>query len=146
MTRIALVSCCKPKLAHAAPAHELYTSPLFKLSLAHALKRFERAHVYVISAEYELLDIDHVVEPYDRVLHDFGKERIAIWGRRVWSSIEHRYRAPREVHFYAGSEYVKPIRRAAHRCPAIDTFVEPLANKQIGQRLQWLRAELGAAS
>lgn len=140
MTTIALVGCCKPKLETAAPARDLYLSPLFKLSLAHALRHCQ--HVYIISAHYELVELDTVIEPYDRVLYDLGKERIKVWGNRVWGSVTHKHpKPPRAIHFYAGAEYVKPIRYAAHRYPQVDSFHEPLAGKTMGARLSWLKSE-----
>lgn len=135
---IALVGCSGPKRKEPAPARQLYTSQLFRSALTLA----ERCHdvVYVISAKHELVALDQVVAPYDLTMGDVAKEWRVIWGVRVWGSIQNRHpHADRHIFIYAGKDYARPIRRAAlHRA----TFHEPLARMQVGQRLQWLRAQL----
>lgn len=69
--RLIVIPCSAKKLDHAAPARELYTGPLFRSALlaAEALVRAGRAdHVMVLSAEHGLLELDQLVEPYDRKL------------------------------------------------------------------------------
>lgn len=136
---IGLVGCCKPKLAHAAPARELYLSRLFALSLAEASRRCDV--VYVVSAEHGLVELDAVVEPYDKTMADIAKEWRPIWGGRVWSSIAARHSSgARHVAIYAGKEYAQPIIRAAPYGERGATFTQPLAGMQIGERLSWLAA------
>jgi hypothetical protein len=97
----------------------------------------------VISAEYGLVALDQEIEPYDRVLTDLAKEWRPIWGNRVWSALAARHpAASRHVVIYAGREYAEPILRAAPYGDRGATFVQPLARMQIGQRLQWLAAEV----
>jgi hypothetical protein len=136
---IALVGCSGPKLKVPAPARQLYTSQ-FRATLALA----ERRHhvVYVISAKHELVQLDQVIEPYDRTMADIAKEWRVIWGIRVWDSILRRHQnVDRQVYIYAGKDYAKPIQRAGfHRA----AFHEPLAKMQVGQRLQWLKQQLNA--
>jgi hypothetical protein len=135
---IALIGCSGPKLDRLAPARQLYTSKLFKATLALA----ERWHdvVYVISAEHELVALDQLIAPYDKTMADIAKEWKAIWGNRVWSSVIHRHqKIDRQVYIYAGKDYARPIMNAGfHQA----TFHEPLAKKQIGERLQWLNEQL----
>lgn len=134
---IALVGCSGPKLKQPACARRLYTSQLFRLTLA----LVERHHdiAYVISAKHELVALDQVIAPYDLTMADLAKEWRAIWGNRVWGSIQSRHpHVDRQIYIYAGRDYAKPIRRSGfHQA----TFHEPLARMQIGQRLQWLREQ-----
>lgn len=144
MITIGLVGCCKPKLAYAAAARELYLSQLFRLSLEVATRCCDV--VYVVSAEHALVELDAVIAPYDKTMSAMAKEWRPVWGNRVWDSITVRHpKSPRHVVIYAGKEYAEPILRAGHRCPAIDSFEQPLARMQIGQRLQWLNAALDKA-
>jgi hypothetical protein len=134
---IGLVACCKTKLAHAAPARDLYVSNLFRLSLVEAERQCE--HVYVISAEHGLVQLAQVIEPYEKTMNDLSKEWRVIWGVRVWDSLRRLHpNVERRIVFYAGVEYVKPIRRAVYQADR-DTFAEPMAGMQIGQRLAWLK-------
>jgi len=139
---IALVGCSGPKLDRPAPARQLYTTQLFRSTLALAETRHDV--VYVISAKHELVALDQVVDPYDLVMADVAKEWRVIWGLRVWDSILLRHQGvDRQVFIYAGKDYAQPIRRAGfHRA----TFHEPLAKMQIGQRLQWLRDQIAASA
>lgn len=135
---IGLVGCSGPKLEEPAPAQQLYTSQLFRSALAVAERRHDV--VYVISAKHELVALDQVVAPYDLTMGEVAKEWRAVWGVRVWGSIQSRHReGDLQIYIYAGKDYARPIRRAAmHRA----TFHEPLAKMQIGQRLSWLREQL----
>jgi hypothetical protein len=135
---IGLVGCSGSKLKEPAPVRQLYTSQLFRSALALAERRHDV--VYVISAKHELVAIDQVVAPYDLTMADVAKEWRAVWGVRVWGSIQSRHpRADHHIFIYAGKDYARPIRRAAfHRA----TFYEPLARMQVGQRLKWLREQL----
>jgi hypothetical protein len=137
---IALVGCSGPKLEQAAPARQLYTSQLFRSTLALAERRHDA--VYVVSAKHEFLALDQVIAPYDLTMADVAKEWRVVWGTRVWGSIQSRHQnVDLQVYIYAGRDYAQPIRRAGfHRA----TFHEPLSKMQIGQRLQWLREQLAA--
>jgi hypothetical protein len=135
---IALVGCSGPKLARPAPARQLYTSQLFRSTLALAEHRHDV--VYVISARHELVTLDQVIEPYNYTMSAHAPHWKQIWGVRVWESIQTRHQnVDRQVFIYAGKDYARPIQRAGmHRA----TFHEPLAKMQIGQRLRWLREQL----
>ena len=137
---IALIGCSGPKLERPAPARQLYTSQLFRSTLELAERRHDV--VYIISAKHELVALDQVLEPYNRVMSDVAKEWRVIWGVRVWDSIMRRHQnVDRQIFIYAGKDYVRPIERAGFHQAA---FHEPLAKMQIGQRLSWLRGQLDA--
>jgi len=78
---IALVGCSGPKLKTPSPARQLYTSQLFRATLALAERRHDI--VYVISAKHELVALDQVVAPYDLTMADIAKEWRVIWGMRA---------------------------------------------------------------
>lgn len=135
---IGLVGCAGPKLKHPAPARDLYTSQLFRQTLQLAELRHDV--VYVISAKLELVQLDQVIEPYNKTMSEIAKEFRPIWGSRVWDSILRRHqKVDRQVYIYAGKDYAQPLRRAGfHQA----TFHEPLAKMMIGQRLSWLKQEI----
>lgn len=62
-----VVPCGAKKLAHAAPARELYCSGHFRMILAAAEAEAEACggEVVILSAKHGLVDLDAVVEPYD---------------------------------------------------------------------------------
>jgi hypothetical protein len=136
---IGLVACSKSKLDRPAPARELYTSPLFKLSLAYA-----KAHcrtVFAISAEHGLVPLDRVLAPYDTTLADLSPARRSLWGQGVVASVLLRlYADDSRLMIFAGDSYVEPIDAALRGTAEI---VEPLHGMQIGERLSFLNAQLG---
>jgi hypothetical protein len=138
--RIAIVGCGKRKLQRAAPARDLYNSNLFRLSLRHAESMCER--VYVASALHGLLELDQVIEPYNRRLADLGgKKDRESWGTRVVGCVP-LPKGPRPLLLiYAGAEYADPLRVGAGRHGW--AVSQPLHGLQLGERLRWLSRELG---
>lgn len=142
---IGLVSCCGPKLSIPAPARYLYTSPLFVKSLAYAEARCD--FVYVISAKHHLVELDQVLDPYDQVMAPRKRERNR-WGLHVASSIEHRHGRDIELMVLAGNKYVRPLIGAMAWWWGNGEFrqriAQPLLQLYMGERLQWLNAQLAA--
>lgn len=139
---IGLVACSKSKLDHAAPARELYTSQLFKLSLAYA-----EAHcrtVFVISAEHGLVQLDRVIAPYDTTLADLSPARRSLWGQGVVAAVMLQlYADDSRLMILAGEAYVAPIDDALRGTAEI---VEPLQGMQIGERLSFLTTQTRRAA
>jgi hypothetical protein len=143
---VALIGCASSKLSIPAPARELYTSQLFRKSLAYALARHE--HVYVVSAKHGLLELDTVVQPYDFKIDDIGGERDRdAWGERVAARLDRLHQGrPLLVTLLLGENYARYLRgefvfrtcegyRGA-RWPEHPR--EPMKGMQIGQRLRFL--------
>src|SRR3990170_2941760 len=72
--RVGLVSCCKTKLDHAAPAKDLYQSPLFRHAVRWLLQSNRVWEGGILSAKHGLVLPDQVLAPYDLYL---GKMRRA---------------------------------------------------------------------
>jgi hypothetical protein len=61
---LVILACSAPKLAHAAPARDLYLGVMWQSLRAN--QAADRApHVIVLSALYGFVDGDQVIEPYD---------------------------------------------------------------------------------
>ncbi|HEY6174417.1 MAG TPA: hypothetical protein VIX73_08245, partial [Kofleriaceae bacterium] len=103
---IGLVSCSAQKLDHAAPARELYCSPLFRKSLAYGEARCE--YVYVLSARHHVVALDTVLEPYEQRLGATKRERRQ-WAAVVASAIETLHGRDVQLLFLAGREYTAPL-------------------------------------
>jgi hypothetical protein len=153
--RIALVSCGASKLDRPAPARELYTSNLFRLSAAYAERFFDAW--YVLSAFHDLVDPDTELRPYDRSLRDMRMNEREGWGHRVASRLAHAepgvraskrpgsgrligerhgsYDATTSITLLGGSVYAD----------AMGFYVaceQPLAGLSIGKRMQSLKRAL----
>lgn len=149
---IGLVSCGAQKLDQPAEARHLYTSPLFRLSLAYAEQHCSR--VYVLSAFHGLLDLDRVVAPYNRRLPTAKRERMA-WGEHIAASIGARHNSDEPIMILAGVDYAHPLtvglrtlfgwRDGGYKGWTGD-ITEPLAGMQVGQRLAWLNGQTRRAA
>lgn len=133
---IGLISCSAQKLSYPAPARDLYCSPLFRQGLTYAEARCER--VYVLSAKYELVELDQVLDPYDLSLSKKSKRERQAWGTRVADRIRFRHQlSPLMV--LAGSDYVMALRWGMAGTDQA-RISEPLKGMMIGQRLSFLKA------
>jgi hypothetical protein len=147
---IGIVSCSKSKLDRAAPARELYTSPLFKLSLAYAEQHCEK--VYVVSAFHGLVELDQELSTYDRTLSKMRKMERLAWGNRVANSLIHRHGNEFVLVAMAGEDYVSPIRTGLRthfgfgengwRGADDRVVLEPLRGMMLGERLSFLNAQV----
>ena len=129
---IVLISCVSEKLAHPAPAAELYMSPLFRGSLSYARWRKPRA-IYILSARYGLLSLDQVIAPYNLTLNDMGESQIRDWADGVLEQLrkvgdlEHD-----RFIFLAGLKYRKYLVPHIRHCEV------PMEGLSIGKQLQFL--------
>ena len=85
MANLILVGCVKGKRSFAAPAKDLYDSPLWNHRRAYA----ERAGCdwYILSAKHGLLAPDTVIEPYDLALSHLRAPERRQWSRRVLTDL-----------------------------------------------------------
>jgi hypothetical protein len=137
MSTIGLVGCSRRKLPHAAPAAELYTSPLFRLA-----SQFCAATCgswFILSAKHGLVMPDEVIEPYDVTLRGLGHQGKQAWARRVASQLRERGLLDCRHRFlvHAGADYASPL--AQHLL-----VEQPLQGLGIGQRLARYQRHLAA--
>lgn len=78
---LVLISCVKSKLPHAAPARELYTSPLFRK--ARNLVEASGTRWLLLSSQYGLVDPGEVIASYDYTLNTLGVAVRKAWAAKV---------------------------------------------------------------
>ena len=137
--RIGLVGCVKSKLTHAAPAADLYTSPLFRGRRAYVGRSCERW--LVLSALHGAVRPDVVLEPYDVTLNDASRAERRAWASRVLGQLEGELGSLRGLTFeiHAGANYtdwglVEGLRERGA------TVEQPLAGLSLGQQLAFYAA------
>lgn len=101
-----LVACCGPKLRQAAPAGDLYISPLFTKSRTYAERR---GRWFILSALHGLLDPTTVIEPYNVTLKQKPAQERREWGQRVQKQMASVGIDEVEILALAGADYVKPL-------------------------------------
>ena len=134
--RLVLVGCVKSKVGHAAPAKDLYDSPLWRKR-----RRYAEATGMpwaILSAEHGMIDPETILEPYDRYL---GKESTLF--RRRWSEDVSRQVLVRlnelrlsAVEIHAGAAYVDNGLAVRLNAQGVDVAL-PLKGLLIGQQLGW---------
>lgn len=137
--RVALVSCVRRKRQTAAPARDLYLSPLFR-----GLRRYAETHAdawYILSAEHGVLCPDEVVAPYERTLSTMPRRERIAWADRVQGQLLEVLPAGAEVIVLAGLRYregIEPFLRSHGFSVTV-----PLEGMKIGQQLQRLKKVTG---
>ncbi len=129
--RVALISCTPQQLPTPHPAEELYTSALFKKSLAYA-RTLRPDKIFILSAEYGLLPLREVVAPYSKTL---GKMRInerRAWGYDVLCALREECDLEQD-HFVilAGATYRNYL------TPYMQSYEVPMERLQIGRQLSF---------
>jgi len=154
--KIILIACVSQKGDKKAKAKDLYTSQLFKSSLAFANKQ-NPDKIFILSALHHLLDIDEEIEPYNVTLsyqYYFlchvtlsnvpkakrkpelkiltSKEKLN-WGKKVVEQLAKQTDLQNdEFIILAGQEYIKPI------INSISHFSNPLNGLRQGERVKFL--------
>ena len=134
--RLVLVGCVKSKVGHAAPAKDLYDSPLWQKRRRYA----ESSGMLwtILSAEHGLVDPDTILEPYDRYLGDEPAEYRRNWSARTAQQILERLETHgmKAVEVHAGRAYLENGLRQRLEEPGV-RVVTPLEGLGIGQQLGW---------
>jgi hypothetical protein len=155
---IGIVGCGSQKLDRPAPARELYTSQLFRKSLAYAEQHCEV--VYIASALHGLVELDRVLAPYDAT-HASGngsKKDRQRWGSQIGGRLVDRHGDDAHYIILAGEAYATPIRGhletykgfrdgpGATKWRGVASVLEPLKGMQVGERLAFLTAQIRRAA
>ena len=136
MKRIFLIACVKKKQAIPAKARELYTSPLFRLSLCYAEKQHPDA-IYILSAKHGLVELNQILEPYEQTIIGKNKQVLQAWGEKVKGQLEKKANLQKDQFvFLAGEKYQQALR------PYILNYENPLQGLGLGKRLKFLKGQI----
>lgn len=114
----AILACSASKLDRRAPAHELYTGQLFRLSLQVANLTADR--ILILSAKHGVVGIDDVLDPYDESLPK-EKHRRAHWGELVSRSLLREFGTKDRTDVNACREHGKSV-----LCLAPQSYVDAI--------------------
>ena len=137
LTDVALVACSRVKLDRAAPACDLYFSPLFRAARAHAERQYGPGRWLILSAHWGLVDPERVLGPYDVTLADFAPVQRHAWATRVAEDLSARFDRSTTFWFHAGALYREPLMQLV-----ANPTRAPLAGLRIGQQIAWYRQRL----
>ena len=135
--RIVCLACVKAKRPEPAPAGDLYTSPLFRLSLAYA-RTLEPDLILILSAKHGVLRLEDRVAPYNETLLSMPARERAAWANRVIEQLRDLADLDTDrFAFLAGRRYRDGM------IPHIRTWEAPMEGLGIGRQLGWLKQQVG---
>lgn len=135
--RIVLLACVATKLPHAAPARELYNSPLFKSSLRYA-ESLHPEDIVILSAKHYVVPLNKVLKPYNKTLLNMPQDEVREWAVQVLKILADKYDLDNDKFIIlAGDKYRKYI------TPELAHWSAPLKGLRIGQQLSWYIKKLG---
>jgi hypothetical protein len=138
---IALVSCGKSKLPHAAPARDLYTGQLFRAARAYV--EAQGWPWWILSVRHGLLHPETVITPYDVTLVSMKHEQRRAWAERVLRQIARNVPPGSTVVILAGVAYHEFL---LHSLQHKRTVELPLRGMGIGKQIAWLKSRIGGAA
>jgi hypothetical protein len=129
---VVCISCVKSKRSHACAAKDMYTSPLFQGMLAYA-RKLQSKRIFILSAKYGLLNLDEVIEPYEKTLRNMKGPEKKAWAEDILAKLRHEtdLQEDRFV-FLAGMPYRENL------LPHIKYYEVPMEGMPFGRQLQWL--------
>ena len=80
---IVLLMCGKKKLPNKAKVKDLYTSLRFQKSIEYAKTLTVYSHIFVLSAEHYLLDLEKEINPYDKSIYEMTEKEKIKWAENV---------------------------------------------------------------
>jgi hypothetical protein len=149
---LVLVACSDKKAdtgGELAPASQVYTSPLFRLSLEYARTLVPDDRIRIVSAKHHVLAVDEPIASYDLPLASLSLREREAWGGRVVHILRGEIGpGPHAIAILGGEDYVRAIRSGAVGLGW--TFVLPFGSARgermpIGKRLQWLARQIDGA-
>lgn len=103
-----LVACGGVKVAHAAPAADLYFGPYFSDCLSFARSVADEEDIRILAAKHGLVELDRILEPYDTRIGDAD----AITAEQLRAQAEAAGLPDRWPTIAGGLEYVELAARA----------------------------------
>ena len=127
------LACVKKKNDYSCMAKDMYTSDLFKKSLEYAYS-LHPENIYILSAKYGLLELDDLIDTYDKTLLHMTKRERTDWYNMVKNQMINKgINFNSKTIFLCGAKYREGI---------IDLFSDyeiPTEHMGIGKQLQFFK-------
>jgi cytoplasmic iron level regulating protein YaaA (DUF328/UPF0246 family) len=133
---IVFIGCVKNKKSYTTKACELYDSTFFKKCLQYA-KSLNPDNIYILSAKYGMINLEDVIQPYDKTLNSMSKAERFEWYTMVHNQmVQHNIDFNEEVVWLCGDKYRKDL------SPHFKNSTFPLAGMGIGCQLSFMTQQL----
>ena len=96
--------------------------------------------IFILSAKYGLLELDRVIEPYNKTLNKMSQNAVKKWAEQVLARLKEKdYDLKRDQFvFLAGMNYRKFL------IPEMSNYVIPMQGLAIGKQLKLLKERTAA--
>jgi hypothetical protein len=136
METVVLLSCVKKKLDVPAIAKEIYISDFFQKAFEYA-ESLRPGKIFILSAKYQLLSPERMIEPYELTLNNMGVADRRKWANQVIEQLRCKADLKNDKFiFLAGQKYREFL------VPAINNYEVPMQGLQIGKQLGWLKRKI----
>jgi hypothetical protein len=134
--KVGLISCSKLKLDVRCEASILYSkSNLFKKASNYAEKNYDKW--YILSAKYNLIKPDEMIDTYDLSLNNMNKRERMDWASTTFNMILMEIDSRTQVYFHCGEVYreylIELLEKSGYE------YYVPLQGLGIGQQLQFYK-------
>ena len=137
MATVVLLSCVKSKRPAKSRAENLYTSTLFRKSLAYA-RSLNPDYIFILSAKHGVLRMDDEIEPYEQTLNKMGVSSRKAWAEEVLGSLRSTVDlADDQFIILAGNRYREFL------LPHLKHVELPMEGLAFGKQLRWLKERVG---
>lgn len=113
MSKIVLLMCGLKKKQTRTTAKDMYTSDRFRKSLEYAFKLTDSRNVYILSAQYGLLELETVIDNYDKSLYSFSHEEKTLWAKKVLNQLKIKTNIENDIYVFLTdddyNEYLVPL-------------------------------------
>lgn len=140
---VGILACTLDKHEGVMPARELYAkSYLFRAGLEWLERQCHE--VLILSAEYEVVELDTVVASYDKTVKDQPRAERERWAARVRDDLRARFAGQQvTVISLAGRDYASAVQPLASDAVSIE---EPCAGLMVGERKRWFKQQREVAA
>jgi len=135
---IVFIQCGKKKQSEGRhPASEMYTSNLFRTSLAYARKLTEDGNIRILSGKYGALRLTDIIEPYNVTLNNMTTQQRIEWGGEVMRQLRSQgINSDAHAVFLTGENYQRYLRGYFRQSE------DPLHGMGLGYRIQYMKRRL----
>lgn len=134
---IVFIGCVKRKRSVKCQAKDMYTSTLFKYSLAYAKMLTRKEKIYILSAKYGVIRLNEEIEPYELSLADFSLKDKQNWAWKCVRKLEKiGINFNEDATFLCGENYRK------HLVWKFKNAKIPMKNLSFGNQLKFLKEKI----
>ena len=134
------LSCVKTKNNVPCKAQDMYTSDLFKKSLAYALTLTDSKKIFILSAKYGVLRLNDEIKPYNQTLNNMTKDEQRHWAYRCYKQSK-----ALKINFNEKTVFLCGVNYRKYYSQLFKDYEIPLQGVSFGNQLKFYKERLNDA-